>query len=78
MGSGFIAPAEDPCLWDVRGEKILEPIDVILCRPALVSFPIEAMNRDDAMIRQQSSMVATSWLAHSKVGSTPSANFLRP
>jgi hypothetical protein len=49
MGSGLIAPVEDTCLWNVRGEKVLEPIDIVLCSPALVAFSIQAMHRDNAM-----------------------------
>jgi hypothetical protein len=50
MGFGLITPAENSCLWNVRGEKILEPVNVVLCCPAVFAFSIEAMNRDDAMM----------------------------
>jgi hypothetical protein len=46
----IITPAEDPCLWNISGEKILEPINVILGRPGLLAFPIQAMDRDDTMM----------------------------
>jgi hypothetical protein len=78
MGSGVISPGEDTSLRNIRGEKILEPIDVILCCPAFLAFSIKAMNRDDAMMRQQSAMAATLQRAHSKVGLTPSTNFFSP
>jgi hypothetical protein len=50
MGSRIISPAVDTCLWDVRGKKILKPVDIVVCCPAFISPPIEAMNRDDATI----------------------------
>jgi hypothetical protein len=50
MGLGLTSPAEDTYVWDIRGEKILEPIHIILCYPILFAFSVEAMDRDDATI----------------------------
>jgi hypothetical protein len=47
----LIPPAKNTCLWNVRGEKILEPVDIVFCHPSFFALPIQAMDCDDAMIR---------------------------
>jgi hypothetical protein len=50
MRSSIIAPAHDPCIWNIGREEIPDPVDVVGL-PRLLAMPIEAVNGNDAMIK---------------------------
>lgn len=51
VGAGIIAPTENTCVWNIRREKVTEPVDIVYC-PGLFTVSIKSVYCNDTMIKR--------------------------
>lgn len=48
MGIGIIAPTENPCILNIRWEKVTQPVDSVH-RPGLLAMSVQPMHGYNAV-----------------------------